>query len=53
MNYESILDMDNITLQECEEGYKTKKRTIVVNDGHIVDFLYVKKKGDENARING
>ena len=40
MNYESILDMDNITLQECEDGYKINRRAIIVNDGHIINFVY-------------
>ena len=41
MSYDSVLDLDGITLQDCEnmanEGFRT-----VINDGHVVDFVKVK-----------
>lgn len=43
MSYDSIFDLDNITLQGCQsmtnEGYYA-----LINDGHIVDF----EKGEKN-----
>ena len=37
MSYDTILDLDNITLQDCEsmlsKGYRA-----VINDGHVVNF---------------
>ena len=37
MSYDTILDLDNITMQDCEsmssEGFKA-----IINDGHVVKF---------------
>lgn len=37
MSYDTILDLDNITLQDCE-SMLTKGLRAAINDGHIVNF---------------
>lgn len=45
MSYDSILDLDAITIQDCEnmvnEGF-----FVVINDGHIVDFVKGKRNNE-------
>ena len=38
MNYEKIIDLDNLTISDCERFYNNGKR-IVVNDGKVVDIV--------------
>ena len=38
MNYEQILDLDLVTLEECKENYDSKHICVIINDGHIKDF---------------
>lgn len=45
MNYENILELDNITLEDCVELYKKKSIYAVINDGRIVNLV---KKEEEN-----
>lgn len=37
MSYDTILDLENITLQDCE-SMLTKGLCAVINDGHVVNF---------------
>lgn len=38
MAYDKIIDLDNVTLQDCEDLYKYKNISTVINDGKVVDF---------------
>lgn len=38
MEYDKIIDLDNITLEDCERFYDNNK-SLIVNDGKIVDVL--------------
>lgn len=38
MEYDKIIDLDSITLADCENFYNNGKR-MVVNDGRIVDIV--------------
>lgn len=38
MDYNSILEMDNITLQDCTDMYRLKDMCVVINDGRVVNF---------------
>lgn len=44
MSYDTILDLENITLQDCE-SMLTKGLHVVINDGHVVNF-----ESEENER---
>lgn len=39
MNYDKVLEMDNVTKGDCEDGYANNKRSVIISDGHILDFL--------------
>ena len=38
MDYEKIIDLDNLTISDCENFYNNGKR-MIVNDGRIVDIV--------------
>lgn len=38
MNYETIIDLDNITLQDCIDMYRLKDMQTVIDDGRVVNF---------------
>ena len=38
MNYESMIELDNITLEDCIDLYDKKGICIVVNDGRITNL---------------
>lgn len=39
MNYESIIELSNVTLEECLDMYNMKNMITVVNDGRIINFI--------------
>ena len=36
MHEENYIELDNVTIGDCLDGYNYKNRRIVVNDGHII-----------------
>lgn len=38
MEYEKIVELDNVTISDCEEMYLYKRMFTVINDGKIVNF---------------
>ena len=43
VNYDRIMDVDTITLSDCENFYNNGDIVVEINDGHIVGFLYERK----------
>lgn len=39
MNYDNILDLQNVTVEECIELYENKNTITVINDGRIINFV--------------
>lgn len=39
MDYDKIIELDNVTIQDCEELYKFKGISTVINDGRIINFV--------------
>ena len=39
MDYDKIIELDDVTLHDCEELYDLKGIKIVINDGRIVNFV--------------
>ena len=37
MSYDTILDLDNITMQDCE-SMSTEGLKAIISDGHVVNF---------------
>ena len=38
MDYSKVIDLNSITLADCERFYKNGKR-LIVNDGRVVDIV--------------
>lgn len=38
MNYENVIDLDNVTLEDCINLYDNKDIIAVINDGRIINF---------------
>lgn len=38
MDYEKIIDLDNLTISDCEIFYNNGKR-MIINDGRIVNIV--------------
>ena len=43
VNYGRIMDVDTVTLSDCENLYNNGGIVVEINDGHIVGFLYERK----------
>ena len=39
MNYENVIELDHVTLEDCIDLYEKKNVRIVISDGHITDFV--------------
>lgn len=39
MNYENILELDNITLEDCIDLHDKKNMYTVINDGRIINLV--------------
>lgn len=38
MDYSKVIDLDGITLEDCERFYANGKR-LIINDGRVVDIV--------------
>ena len=38
MDYSSIIELDNVTLQDCEDMYRTKNMRTVIDNGRVINF---------------
>ena len=43
MNYDTVIELDNVTLEDCIDLHKMKNISTVINDGKIITFV---KEGD-------
>ena len=39
MDYDAVIELDNVTLEDCIDLYEKKNIRIVISDGHITDFV--------------
>ena len=39
MNYEAVIELDNVTLEDCVELYEKKGIATVINNGKIENFI--------------
>lgn len=39
MVYENIIELDNVTLEDCLVLYEKKNISVVINDGHVINFV--------------
>lgn len=56
MHEENYIELDNVTIGDCLDGYNYKNRRIIVNDGHIIGFvdeeLEVKRNKEYSTKTN-
>ena len=38
MDYNNIIELDNVTLQDCEDMYRMKNMKTVIDDGRVINF---------------
>ena len=38
IDYSSIIELDNVTLQDCEYMYGMKNMRTVIDDGRVINF---------------
>ena len=38
MNYEAVIELDSVTLEDCIDLYEKKGITTVINDGRVINF---------------
>ena len=39
MNYENVIELDDVTLEDCIDLYEKKNIRTVISDGHIANFV--------------
>ena len=39
MDYDTVIELDNVTLEDCTDLYEKKNIRIVISDGRITDFI--------------
>ena len=38
MDYSNIIELDNVTLQDCEYMYRMKDMITLIDDGRVINF---------------
>ena len=38
MDYDAVIELDEVTLEDCIDLYEKKNMSTIINDGHIVNF---------------
>ena len=38
MDYNNIIELDNVTLQDCGDMYRMKDMITVIDDGRVINF---------------
>ena len=39
MDYDAVIELDNVTLEDCLDLYEKKNVRTVISGGHITDFV--------------
>ena len=39
MDYDTVIELDNVTLEDCIDLYEKKNVRTVLGGGHIIDFV--------------
>lgn len=51
MDYSVIIELDNVTLEDCVDLYERKNMTTVINDGRIINFEKEKNTYGKSSNI--
>ena len=50
MNYDQIIELSEVTIQDCLDLFKMKGRCTILNDGKILDFK-TEKEIEESGKF--
>ena len=39
MDYDTVIELSEVTLEDCIDLYEKKNMSIIINDGHIINFV--------------
>lgn len=39
MDYSTVIELDNVTLEDCLDLYEKKNVKTLINDGKVIDFI--------------
>ena len=39
MDYNNVIELDEVTLEDCIDLYEKKNMSTLINDGHIINFV--------------
>ena len=39
MDYDTVIELDNVTLEDCIDLYEKKNVRTVISNGHVTDFV--------------
>ena len=39
MDYDAVIELDEVTLEDCIGLYEKKNMSTIINDGHIINFV--------------
>ena len=39
INYDAVIELDEVTLEDCIDLYEKKNMSTIINDGHIINFV--------------
>lgn len=38
MNYDQVIELDNVTLEDCVKLFERKNKYVIINDGRIIGW---------------
>ena len=38
MDYDTVIELSEVTLEDCMDLYEKKNMSTIINDGHIINF---------------
>lgn len=38
MNYDQVIELDNVTLEDCVKLFERKNKHVIINDGRIISW---------------
>lgn len=39
MYYDTVIELSEVTLEDCMDLYEKKNMSTIINDGHIINFV--------------
>ena len=39
MDYDTIIELGEVTLEDCIDLYEKKNMSTIINDGHVINFV--------------